>query len=185
MKLAKKTRTESPSFSLTNRLSRVLWNIIYFILFRYTPVFMFAYRRKVLLLFGAHVEKNARIYPSVNIWLPRNLTMKESSTLGPKANIYNQGHITIGENVIISQGAHLCASTHNYNEKNHPLLLAPIVIKNNAWVCAEAFIGPATIIEEGVVIGARAVVSKRTEEWTVYAGNPAVIVNKRKNFNEY
>jgi putative colanic acid biosynthesis acetyltransferase WcaF len=105
--------------------------------------------------------------------------MQDGSTLGPSVNVYNQGKITVARNAIISQGAHLCASTHDYNNPIHPLLLGPITIEDNVWIAADAFIGPGVTLSEGSVVGARAVVSNDTSAWCVYAGNPARIVKER------
>lgn len=177
-----KSNLQSPVFSLANKLTRVCWAIVYGVFFRLSPVPLFAYRRWLLCLFGASLESSANVYPSVRIWLPANLKMGAGSTLGSGVNVYNQGLISIERNVVISQGAYLCASTHNYNEPLHPLILAPILVKSNAWICTEAFVGPGVIVSEGVVIGARAVVIKNTDAWGVYAGNPATKVNVRKRF---
>lgn len=169
----------SSVFSMKNKLLRVIWGVVYIILFRFTPKNLFGFRRFILKCFGSNITSSSRVYPSCKIWLPSNLTMGDDSTLGPKVNCYNQGHITIKNKVIISQGAHLCASTHNYNDPLHPLLLKPITIEDDVWVCADAFIGPGVHLANGSVIGARAVATKNTESWTVYSGNPAKPLKKR------
>ena len=176
----KKSHLNSPTFSNSNKLMRLLWLFTYLIFFRFSPVPLFGYRRFILLMFGAKLQSGARIYPSVKIWLPSNLTMKTGSTLGARVNVYNQGRITICENAIISQDVSLCASTHDYNDATHPLLLSPIVIFNDVWVCAEAFIGPGVKLAVGSVVGARAAVVRNTDAWGVYAGNPATRVNDRQ-----
>ena len=178
-----KSSLGDPVFSLSNKLMRVAWGITYHLFFRFSPVPLSAYRRWLLGLFGAQLSHDVNIYPSVRIWLPSNLSIAEGSTLGPDVKIYNQGRITIGRKAIISQGAYICASTHDYNNPVHPLVLAPITVGDNAWVCADAFIGPNVNVAEGSVIGARAVLSKNTDSWGIYAGNPAKKVNERKRFN--
>ena len=87
--------------------------------------------------------------------------------------------VTIKDNVLISQGSHICASTHDYNDPLHPLVLAPIIIESNCWVCADVFVGPGVHLAEGCVIGARAVVTRDTDSWGVYAGNPAKKIKER------
>jgi putative colanic acid biosynthesis acetyltransferase WcaF len=61
-----------------------------------------------------------------------------------------------------------------------PLVRREIVIKDKAWICAGAFIGPGVTIGEGAVVGARACVMKEVPPWTVVAGNPARVVKKRR-----
>ena len=60
-----------------------------------------------------------------------------------------------------------------------PLLKPPIEIRDQAWICADAFVGPGVIVGEGAVVGARAVAVKNVEAWTVVAGNPARMIKKR------
>jgi len=178
-----KSTLQSPVFSLQHKLIRVVWALTYTLLFRFSPVPFFSYRRWLLRCFGASIATGVNVYPSAKIWFPKNLVMKSGSTLGPNVNVYNQGAIVIGGNTIVSQGAHLCASTHDYNNPLHPLLLAPIQIEANAWICAEAFVGPNVTVAEGSVVGARAVLMKNTEAWGVYGGNPARKVNERERFD--
>ncbi len=177
-----KTTLKSPTFSIYHKLIRVHWALVYVLLFRFSPKPCFAYRAWLLRCFGASIAKNTHIYPSVRVWFPKNLQMDSGATLGPDVNIYNQGDIVIGCNAIVSQGAHLCASSHDYNNPLHPLVLAPIHIEANVWICADAFIGPGITVAEGCVVGARAVVTKDTATWGVYGGNPAKKVNERLRF---
>jgi putative colanic acid biosynthesis acetyltransferase WcaF len=55
----------------------------------------------------------------------------------------------------------------------------PIIIKDQSWVAARAFVGPGVTIGEGAVVGACAVVTKDVEPWTVVAGNPAKFIKNR------
>jgi putative colanic acid biosynthesis acetyltransferase WcaF len=130
-------------------------------------------------MFGATVGKHVNIYNSAGIYMPWNLKIGDWSAIGEHACIYNLGIISIGEKVTISQRAHLCAGTHDYTNPAMPLLRPPIDIKDQAWVAADAFVGPGVIIGEGAVVGARAVVVKDVEPWRVVAGNPAVVIKKR------
>jgi putative colanic acid biosynthesis acetyltransferase WcaF len=60
-----------------------------------------------------------------------------------------------------------------------PLLKPPIHIADDAWICADAFLGPGVTIGEGAIVGARAVVTKNVAPWTVVVGNPAKFVKNR------
>lgn len=179
MEVKIKNNLHSPVFDLRNKLTRVFWAVIYLTSFRLSPVPLFGVRRWILRAFGARIEDGANIYPSVKIWLPSNLEVGFGATLGPNVIVYNQGKIKVGRNTIVSQGVHLCASTHDYNDPLHSLILAPITIESNAWVCADAFVGPNVTIFEGAVLGARAVLTKDADAWCVYAGNPACKIKQR------
>lgn len=105
-------------------------------------------------------------------------------TIAPRVNVYNQGLIEIGDNSLISQDSTLCASTHDYKKVKFPLLLKPITIGKSVWVCAEAFVGPGVTINDGAVLGARAVAKKDLDAWCVYDGNPCQKVSIRKMESE-
>jgi putative colanic acid biosynthesis acetyltransferase WcaF len=124
------------------------------------------------------------VYPGVKIWAPWNLILERQCGIASGAILYSQGIIRIGERVVISQGAHLCAGTHDYTKPGFPLLTLPITIGNHSWVAAEAFIHPGVTIGEGSVIGARAVVTKDMPGWTICAGNPCKPIKQRPDFIE-
>ncbi|GAB7553330.1 hypothetical protein NRB_28360 [Novosphingobium sp. 11B] len=106
--------------------------------------------------------------------------MGEGSVMGRQVNCYNQGSIVVGARVTISQNVTLCASTHDINDPLFPLLLRPICIENDAWVAAEAFVGPGVTIKAGAVLGARGVAMRELSPWTFYTGNPATELKKRR-----
>lgn len=99
------------------------------------------------------------------------------------AILYSQGKISIGWRAVISQGAHLCAGTHDFESDGFPLVVMPITVGAHAWIAAEAFIHPGVEIGEGSVIGARSVVVKNTPAWTVCAGHPCMPLRQRKPIN--
>lgn len=53
---------------------------------------------------------------------------------------------------------------------------APIVIGDKVWMGFESVILKGVTIGEGAIVGARAVVTRNVEPWTVVAGNPARVV---------
>ena len=121
-----------------------------------------------------------RVYPNVDIIIPWNLTIGEEATIGDRAILYALGRITIGARATISQGAHLCAGTHDYREPSFPLLKLPIVIGEGAWICADAFVGPNVIIGDFAIAGARAVVMRNVLPRAIVTGNPARPTGQRK-----
>lgn len=164
----------APTFSMKNRLKRALFRVIWSLLAAWTPPPLFKWRNMILRAFGARIHPTARIYSSVRIWLPENLVIGAQSGIGPRATIYNMAPITIGERVVISQGSHLCAGTHDFRDRKFQLFAKPIRVEDGVWIAAEAFVGPGVTLGRDCVLGARAVATKDLEENRVYAGNPAV-----------
>ena len=166
-------------YPLRVQLMRMAWAVGR-ILFRMVPRPFYAPRRVLLRGFGAKVGKKVNIANTATIYFPWNLEIGDWSAIGEHAYIYNLGQITIGERATVSQRAHLCAGSHDYADPALPLLTPPISIGTQAWVCADAFVGPGVEIGEGAVVGARAVAVKNVEPWAVVAGNPARVVKKRE-----
>jgi putative colanic acid biosynthesis acetyltransferase WcaF len=163
-------------------MGRLVWNVSAVIVFRPFGSRLFKkWRVLVLKCFGAKIEWSSHIYSSVKIWAPWNLEIGANSSLGPKVDCYNQGKICIGANTVISQKAYLCASSHDYNQKDFPLVLKPIQIGNGVWIASDAFIGPHVRIGDNAVIAARAVIIKNVEKNTIVGGNPAKLI-KTRNF---
>jgi putative colanic acid biosynthesis acetyltransferase WcaF len=160
------------SFSLKNRLMRVAWGITCALLFRPSPRFLHGWRSFLLRLFGAKIGRGAHVYPGVKIWAPWNLVVEEEAGVADGAILYSQGPIHIGRRAVISQGAHLCAGTHDYEREGMPLITKPIVVGDLAWLTAECFVHAGVTIGEGAVVGARSVVTKDLPPWMVCAGNP-------------
>lgn len=168
-------------FSVSNKIVRLIWNLCYWIFFRPFGLIVFRlWRNVVLRIFGAELAPSVNIYASVKIWAPWNLEMGDYSSLGPNVDCYNQGKITIGANTTISQKTYLCASSHDITDTKHALILKPIIIEDQVWVAADAFIGPGVSIGQGAVVAARSAVFKDVEPWTVVGSNPAKFIKKRE-----
>lgn len=158
---------------------RVLWGVVK-PLFRFSPRPFFAWRVFLLRCFGARIGRQVHIYNSATIYFPWNLEAGDHCAIGEHAYLYNLGRVTLGERATISHRAHLCAGTHDYTQADFPLLRPPISIGAQAWVCAEAFVGPGVTVGEGAIVGAGAVAMEDVAPWMIAAGNPARVVKRRE-----
>ena len=161
------------------KLMRVLFAAV-MPLFRLSPRPFWGLRRTLLRVFGAEIGADVHIAPSVRIMIPANLRIGARAAVGERAILYALGPISIGADATISQGAHLCAGTHDFRGGAMTLLKPPIRIGEGAWICAEAFVGPGVTIGEAAVVGARAVVTRDVAAGAVVAGNPARPVGTRE-----
>ena len=168
-----------PSFSIGNRLERVAWGLAWLVLARFTPPPLHGWRRLVIRAFGARVGANTRVHASAKIWLPRNLDLGDNVLIGPGTRLYNQGLITIGCHTVVSQRAHVCASSHDLSDPNFQLVLRPVTIGAHCWVAAEAFVGPGVVMGDHAVLGARAALFSAAQAGGVYSGNPARLIKHR------
>ena len=164
---------------MKNRLTRLVWATSWFIFARFTPPQLHAWRCVVLRAFGAKLGRKVRIHGSARVWLPSNLELADQVLVGPGVNLYNQGRIKIGARSVISQGSHLCASTHDYNDPNFQLVVRPISIGEDCWIATDAFVGPGAVVADRVVVGARSSLFGRTVADGIYAGSPAKWIKQR------
>lgn len=168
-----------PKWTNTELVFRVLWALVQ-PLFRFSPRPFWGWRRGLLRLFGARVGIEAHIYPTVRITIPWNLDLGAQCAVGDRAILYALGQITIGDRATVSQGAHLCAGTHNLTDPARALLKPPIRVGADAWVCADAFVGPGVTIGSGAVVGARAVTMRNVPDNATVVGNPARRIRENK-----
>lgn len=164
---------KSQKWTAREKAARVAWGLAC-PLFAWSPRLFWSWRRQLLRLFGAQIGSEVHIYPSVRVTMPWNLTVGSQSAIGDRAILYALGPITLGSRVTVSQGSHLCAGTHDWRAPDRPLLKPPILIEDDAWICADAFIGPGVKIGEAAIVGARAVAMKNVPAGSIVVGNPAV-----------
>jgi len=169
------------ALSRKNQVARFLWSVVWAVFARWLPRSLGnGWKLFLLRLFGAKVHSNAMVYSSARIYMPWNLEMAEYSCLSPEVDCYNADKIKIGAHSTVSQKTYLCTASHNITKPNYPLITAPIIIKDQAWIGASAFIGLGVTVGQGSVVGATASVYKDVEPWTVVGGNPAKFIKKRE-----
>lgn len=110
-------------------------------------------------------------------------TIGDHSGIGINAQL---GIVHIGNNVLIGKDLIAVTRNHGFIDKN--ILIReqgygkekPIYIGNDVWIGHRVTILPGVHIADGCVIGAGAVVTKNTEAYGIYAGNPAIKIKKRE-----
>jgi len=163
-----------------DRLARLMWGLVWLLLFRTSPQPCWGWRRTLLRAFGANVQVDARIYPSARVAAPWKLVVGARSCIGPHVECYNVAPITIEDDVTVSQYAYLCTASHDIHSPGRELVAHPITLRRGAWVFAHAMIGPGVTVETGGVVGASAMVTKLVPAYCVVAGNPAQQVSERR-----
>ncbi|MEG1933339.1 MAG: putative colanic acid biosynthesis acetyltransferase [Kiritimatiellia bacterium] len=162
--------------SVTSKVARGLWAIVWLFLFRPTPNrirFFLWWRILLLRMFGAKIGSHCVVMASCRIWQPWKLTMGNYACLSERVDCYNAAPITIGEQTVVSQDAFLCAASHDITSPIMELTTAPITLESQVWVCARAVVLPGVTLHEGAVLAAAAVLTHDAPAWTVLAGNPA------------
>lgn len=174
-------RGDSP-YTRNEKIGRILWNYLGQKLFRLTFHNWYGIRNSLLRLFGARIGSHVRLRPTVLVEQPWNLRIDDHSSVGDYTTLYCLGPVSIGKFVSISQRAHLCAGTHDINHPQLPLVRPPIVVHDQVWIAADAFVGPGVTVGEGAVLGARGCAFKDLSAWGIYGGNPARKLRDRPPF---
>jgi acetyltransferase-like isoleucine patch superfamily enzyme/glycosyltransferase involved in cell wall biosynthesis len=144
---------EASPWSFKEKLGRATWMLLGKPIFRVSFHNWYGFRAWLLRLFGAHIGKGVAIRPTVNIEIPWMIQIDDDATIGDHAILYSLGTIRIGKRSIISQYAHLCAGTHDYADHTFRLLRTPVLIGDDVWVGADAFIGPGVHVGSLSVVG--------------------------------
>lgn len=147
-----------------NIVLRILWYITETLFFS-TPLPFPTFLKKTLLqLYGATVGIGVI---GNNVWI------------GEGVWIDNLTKVKIGNNVCISQGAYIMTGNHNYKKDTFDLMVQPVIIEDGVWIGAKVVVCPGVKLKNHSVIAVGSVVTKDTEPYTVYQGNPAKEVRKR------
>jgi acetyltransferase-like isoleucine patch superfamily enzyme len=106
------------------------------------------------------------------------LRVGDGTWIGPQCFLHSAGGLTLGCNVGVGPGVRILTSHHGEAGRDvpvlhAPLLIAPVVIGDDADLGVGAIVLPGVTIGRGAVIGAGAVVSRDVPEYAVALGVPA------------
>ena len=169
-------------WSAREKLGRLAWEICWALFCAWTPKPLNRWRVFWLKIFGAKIEGKPFVHQRARIQIPWNLTLRDRSCLGDRANAYSLGEIELGEGSTVAQEVYLCAGTHDFGHPTLSLKVAKITVEPRAFIGARAFIMPGVIVGEGALVGACSVVTKDVVRGVVVAGNPAREIGERPNF---
>jgi len=143
-------------------------------------------RRPQLVSIGNHVDIDSGFYITTRAELGDYIHIAPYvAVIGGKDGLLKMGNFT---NIAVG-GRIICVSdtftgegligSRAIPEKFRKLKIDPIVFEDFVNVGANVVILPGVTLREGTVIGAGSVVTKSTEPWTIYIGNPAKPIKKR------
>jgi acetyltransferase-like isoleucine patch superfamily enzyme/glycosyltransferase involved in cell wall biosynthesis len=173
------SRKQPSPWRKMENVKRATWMLVRTLFFRPSFHNWYGFRRWLLRLYGAKLGPTVRIRPTAIIEVPWNLELENDVIIGDYAILYSLGKITIRRGTVVSQYAHLCAGTHDYTSRKFPLLRPPIVIGQDVWVAADAFVGPGVTVGDRAVVGARATVMRDVPADQVVVGPIAVPLKTR------
>lgn len=153
------------------------FNLIYGI----SPFFI---RRCLLEITGGHIGRKSYIH-TCRFFSFGKIEVGENSVVNSGCYLDNRRGITIGNNVNISHDVKMYTLGHDINSPDFETKGAPIVVGDNACIFCNVLIMPGVNVAEGTVVFPGSVLTKSTEPYGVYGGNPAVLKGYRKRDIQY
>lgn len=158
------------------------WSVVRRSLFRWSPPGAYRWRVRLLQLFGARIDRSARIEPSALVEYPWRLEVGPDAVVAHRVILNCMGQVTIGAGTRVSQYAHIVAGTHEYTRPDMVILRQPVTIGRGCWIAADAFIGPGVTIGDRAIVAARSSVFHDLPPGMICAGEPATIRKPRPEF---
>ena len=125
-------------------------------------------------------------------YISSKATVFDKSVLGDNCFILEDNTIqpftTVGNNVVMWSGNHI---GHHGKIHDHVFFTSHVVMSGHCDIGSYSFFGVnATIrdytsIAQGTLVGMASAITKETEEWGIYIGNPAKKVPGKKSFEAY
>jgi acetyltransferase-like isoleucine patch superfamily enzyme len=144
----------------------------------------FAIRTLVYKCLFKRLSGMAWIQPGVTFVSTNRLTVGKHFGVNSGTYINAIGSLSIGDYVLIGSNVTISSGQHPIEGRMPPVFARPvipkaIVIEDDVWIGAGAVIMPGTTLRRGTVVGANAVVTRDTEEYSVVVGAPAKKIRTR------
>ncbi|KAA6439727.1 acetyltransferase [Dyadobacter flavalbus] len=136
-------------------------------------------------------EAKAKGYAFIS-YISSRATVFDKNVIGENCFILEDNTIqpftTVGNNVVMWSGNHI---GHHGQIKDHVFFTSHVVLSGHCVVEPYSFFGvnstirDYTSIAQGTLVGMASAITKETEEWSIYVGNPAKKVPGKKSFEAY
>ncbi|PWJ59295.1 sugar O-acyltransferase (sialic acid O-acetyltransferase NeuD family) [Dyadobacter jejuensis] len=125
-------------------------------------------------------------------YISSKATIFDRSLIGENCFILEDNTIqpftTVGNNVVMWSGNHI---GHHGSIQDHVFFTSHVVLSGHCLVESYSFFGvnstirDYTKISKGTLVGMASAITKETEEWGIYIGNPAKKVPGKKSYDAY
>jgi maltose O-acetyltransferase len=144
-----------------------------------------ALRARLMRHFLKSLGQNCTLRSGLRLTNPEKVSIGSNCNFGQDVFITGGGGVTIGNWVGMGPDAKVWSVNHRYDDPDRPWLLQghdnkPVVIHDDVWIGASAFVMPGVTIGKGAIISACAVVNKSVPEYAIVVGNPGRVAGWRK-----
>lgn len=144
------------------------------------------------------IGKNLHVGLRVSLWAKQTLSIGDNFYIGRDSQI--ETDCVIGDNVIFANKVAIVGKyDHHYQQLGAPIRMASRIrdedyvwkglsnlttIEDDVWIGYGAIIMSGVIIKKGCIIAAGSILTKNTESYSIYAGNPAKKIATRFDTDE-
>jgi len=176
-----------------NRIYELLKIEIYsvlYIFFYHLPGYYFSNKLRAwfMKLYLKKCGKKFMLNREVIIESPNKIEIGNNVQINARCWISGGGGIYIEDGVLIGPNVTIHSANHIFNDPNKKIIeqghiAQPVYIEEDCWLGASVIILPGVRISKHCIIGAGSVVTKNTEPFSVYVGNPARKIRDLKDNN--
>lgn len=160
------------------RYFHFLYLSLYNHFFTHVPSYFF---RKMVLkyLYSMKIGKYSNVQMGVRFYSPWKINVGDNCSIGYRSLLDARRGIIIKNNVDLAGEVKIMTLGHDLNDPSYKTAGATVTIEDDASIFMGASILPGRTIGKGSVIALGAVVTKDTEPWCIYGGNPAKKIGER------
>lgn len=131
------------------------------------------------------IGNNVTLYDGVTFWGDGPITIGDSTSIGFRSTIcsLSEGGVTIGKNVLIAADCYIIDADHQVKKdvliRSQEQITAPITIGDDVWIAQNVTVLKGTTIQDGAVIGAKALVKGEIPKNAICVGIPSKIIKYR------
>jgi maltose O-acetyltransferase len=125
--------------------------------------------------------ENVLISPKAIIWSETEVEIGDNVCIHSFTHIFAGGGLKIGNGTMISSNCSITTVTHPIDPlERHNNIYKPIFIGENVWIGTGSIILPGVCIGNNSVVGAGSIVTRDIPPMQVFAGNPAKFMKEVK-----
>lgn len=135
--------------------------------------------------FFLRLGKGTKIQSGLRVMNPEKVSIGAHCDFGHSVFITGGGGVRIGDWVGLGPDVKVWSVNHRFDDPDKPWLLQgwkrdPVVIEDDVWLGANAFVMPGVTIGKGAVVSACTLVNKSIPPYAIVAGNPCRVLGWRK-----
>lgn len=164
----------------TSKVWILVWIVVSTLFVRNPMIVSMTFKKMILRAFGAKIGKGVWVKPGVHIKYPWLLEIGDNCWIGENVWIDNLAKVTIGNHVVLSQGAMLLCGNHNYKKVGFDLMVGEIKLDNGVWIGARSIVCGEVTCQSHAILTVNSVLTQVMEPYSIYTGNPAIKIRQRR-----